>query len=591
MKRISRFFIIVLLFLPHHLLAKPARTFQFHDLTIERIHSAIRKKQITCQALVQWHIHRIKKFDLAIQAGGAPLNAMVTVNPNAMLSAAKLDRYFAKTGKLAGRLHCVPVVMKDNIDHFDMPATSGSLAMLGSQPLHDASVSHALRQDGAILLGTTSMDEFAGGMAGISSRHGRTGNAYDTSQNPGGSSSGSGVAVSSEFAVIGIGTDNSGSVRIPAGFNGLYGLRTSRGLVSRSGTFPRGNLDAVIGPMARTVKDIAMVLDVMAVSDEHDPITFKATRPDSYLTDLSPSALKGKRIGIVGYVDRQNPYAKMSPAKVRVIRQFYQKLQTLGATLVDNVPLPDYNRYRRDNLAGEVDDVNDYLKSFPSTRKNFHDICSSGRTQVFDGRGGCLMHIQETAKRGSRAYRRVLNRFELNRKYVEQVMDDKQLDALVMPLTTNGTPTYDMRRMNTFSIPISSNAGLPGLSMVAGYHRAGEGKPAMPIAVELIGRRYDESKLLAMAYAYDQQFHPRISPTLTTDKLSDVLLRVPVPQFNNVITLLGFTSYRQVLQNTKPRRLTSSRFAKIVDQVLKPIYLQSNPNLAATRARRIQSTE
>ena len=251
------------------------------DATIASIQKAIVKKQINCVQVVQAHIDRIKKINLDVREG-PPLNAIVAINPDIFEDARKLDARFKSSGKLTGVLHCIPVLLKDNIDSIDTPSTSGSLALIGSQPERDAFLVTQLKNAGAIILGKSTMDELASGVWGVSTRSGRTGNAYDPSKSAGGSSSGSAVAVSAGMAVASIGSDNSGSLRIPAAYNGVFTIRPTPGLISDRGGFPRGRLDGVFGPIARSVTELAVLLDVMAVPDPENPKTLNINRPPSY---------------------------------------------------------------------------------------------------------------------------------------------------------------------------------------------------------------------------------------------------------------------------------------------------------------------
>ena len=241
-------------------------------------------------------------------------------------------------------------------------------------------------------------------------------------ENPGGSSAGPAAAVSANFAMIGIGTDNSGSVRMPAVFNGIYGLRPSTGLISQTGIFPRGNLDGVAGPLARNVKDLAIALSVIAAKpDLQDVKTIHVPRTQSYTKFLNPNYIKGKRIGVIQSVATVKPFLSDSKKTQKIFQQALDQFKRLGAILV-NVSLPKFDTNRANNMAGEIQDINQYLSSFPSTSKNFADICESGRTQTFAGIKGCLKHIKDTAKKNSQVYHAVLRMFLKNRKYVEAIM-------------------------------------------------------------------------------------------------------------------------------------------------------------------------
>ncbi len=535
-------------------------SFQLDNATITSVHTVIKTHKLTCVELITRYLTRIKINDLSLTRG-APINAFVALNANVLSQANELDRYYARTGRFLGPMHCIPVVVKDNIDTVDTPSTSGSLSMLGSQPNTNAFLVNKLRKAGALILGKGAMDEFVSGMNGISSKSGRVGNAYDPNENPGGSSSGPAAAVSANFAMIGIGTDNSGSVRIPAAFNGIYGLRPSAGLISQTGIFPRGNLDGVAGPMARTVKDLAITLSVIAnAPDPNDPKTqLEIHRRNTYTNYLIPDALEHKRIGIITSVGREKTFDKNSKPAMKIFDKTFQNLQKFGATLV-RVKLPQFNGRRENNMAGEIQDINDYLKSFPSTRQNFRDICKSGRTQVFNGVKECLKHIKETAKKNSRTYHRTLKMFLANRNYVENIMNKNKLDALIMPINSHGAASYDDSGTNT-GLGVSSNSGLPAITIIGGYTKA---KPAMPVGLELIGKMYGEGELIALAYSYESHFTEKHSPKILAPTKPSPLLNMSIPQMNNLFTLIGYDAYNQYLKNSNTQMIKAKQFAALV---------------------------
>jgi len=513
------------------------------ETTIASVQAAIASHRTTCVQLVSAQIARIKKYNLAVY-DKPPLNAITQINPSALDEARQLDAAFAKSKKLSGPLHCVTAILKDNIDTFDTNTSAGSYALLGNQPVQDAFLVAQLRKAGAIIIAKGGMDEFAGGMFGTSSRNGRIGNAYDTSQNPGGSSGGSAVGVSADFALIGIGTDNSGSVRIPAVFNGLVGLRPSTGLISQRGIVPLGNVDGVAGPMMRTTKDLARVLDVIAAADPADPKTVNLPRTPSYQSYLRADGLRGKRIGrvhLVGNVDTR----KDIPADIqRVLQTADQKMEQTGATIID-IDLPAFDNNRADNQAGEVEEVNEYLSSFPAVRENFIDLCKSDRTQSFGDESDCLKFIAVTPSKHSGEYQQVLAMFAKNREYVQGLMKTNHLDALLIPISTHGSATYDGMTVNTWRAPVSSNTGMPAIAFVAGYDQSN-----MPVGVELVGEQYNEGALIAMAYSYEVHATPRITPTLPAPNAAVAALSTP--KFNNLITLIGTSAYNKVLRNINP---------------------------------------
>ncbi|MHA3122626.1 amidase [Legionella pneumophila] len=531
---------------------------QLESATIRSIHHAIQNHQFTCFDLVTTYIDRIKKYNLSTKKF-APINAWSEINTSAIVQAQQLDASFKNTGLLSGPLHCIPVILKDNIDSFDTTTTSGSYALLGSQPVRDSFLVEKLRKAGAIILGKSGMDEFAWGMIGISSRSGRIGNAFNPNKNPGGSSGGSAAAVSASFALLGIGTDNSGSVRIPAAFHGLVGLRPSTGLISQQGIFPMGNLDGTAGPIARTTEDLAILLDIIAKPDLHDPKTLDIPRVKTYKEFLKMDGLTNKRIGIVHNVNNIDTFDKMPSYILKIVQKATQNMQKMGATLID-IDLPLFNNDRKNNQAGEVQDVNEYLASFPSTRKNFQDICESNRTRNFGTKKDCLHFIKNMASKSSKSYQQAQSIFAKNKIYVQKIMKRDKLDALLIPISTHGTATYDEMTVNTWRAPVSSNSGLPSISINIGY------SDDMPIGIELVGKQFHEGTLIEIAYAYEKHTSNKISPTMPEE--NPTLLNLSIPELNNLFTLLGKNAYEEVLMhskdtNDKASELTPEKFQKI----------------------------
>lgn len=548
-------------FLVNAAFSQETTQFNLEEATIDSVHEAIKNHQITCTQLITAYLSRIKKYNLSIRKK-APINAIAEINPSVLNEAQYIDEVYSKTKKLIGPLHCIPVLLKDNIDSFDTATTSGSFALIGNQPTKDAFLVSRLRKAGAVILGKGGMDEFAWGMSGISSRSGRIGNAYDPRKSPGGSSGGPAAGVSANFALIGIGTDNSGSVRIPAAFNGLIGLRPSTGLISQRGIFPMGNLDGTAGPLTRTTKDLAIVLDVIAQPDSGDKKTLNIPRIKSYAAFLNENGLQNKRIGIVHHVGNIDTFEKMPADVTRVLQESLQKMRQLGATTID-VNLPKFDNNRENNQAGEIQEVNEYLDSFPATRKNFHDICESNRTRTFGNTKKCLQFTNSMAKKYSRKYQQALTIFEKNKIYVQKVMNQNHLDALLIPISTHGSATYVALTVNTWRAPVSSNAGLPSIAINIGYSSSDN----MPIGIEFVGKQFDEGSLIAIAFSYEKHSSPRVIPSLPepTESLSNL----SIPELNNLFTILGKSAYEKVLKNVKPNadwanELTPEIFRQIV---------------------------
>lgn len=539
--------------------------FSIEEATIESVQAAIQHHQLTCEQLINLYLDRVKKYNLSINSA-PPINAIARINQNVIDQARELDQSF-KNGQMKGPLHCIPVLLKDNIDSYDSPSSSGSLALLGNQPVHDAFLTKKLRDAGAIIFGKGTMDEFASGVSGISGGNGRTGNVYNTSKNSGGSSSGSAVAVSANFVMVAIGTDNSGSIRIPAAFNGIFGLRPSTGLVSQKGIFPRGNMDGIAGPLARTVQDLAIVLDVIAQPDPNDKKTLLLSRPKTYTAYLDENALKGKRIGIVRKIEKLDTFKDMSQETQIIFQESLRKIQAMEVTIIPDIQLPKFNLDEKFNQAGERGEVNAYLASYPAVKRDYYSICDSDRTRVFGTSMECMQFIRSFPRKFSPQYKKALRVFKENKVYVEGIMNHYQLDALLIPVSTLGDATYNSKSMINESL--ASNSGLPGITINLGYTH----NENMPIGAELIGKQFSEGKLIGMAYAYEKKTLHRILPTMPEE--NSALDELDISQYNNLLTCIGYDTYKNILSKSSPgqfsQSLTPEKFRRIVKNELKKV--------------------
>ena len=312
--------------------------FDVLEATIDDVHGALRAKRTTCRGIVEQYLKRVEAYSKA----GPRLNAVQTVNPHAVREADRLDAAYQSSGPV-GALHCIPVLVKDQVETSDMPTTYGSAVFKDFTPQRDATVVTKLRNAGAVIIGKSTMGEYAAGY--LSSASGPIRNAYDPKRHASGSSGGTGSGVSANFATIGIAEDTGGSTRGPAAVSSLVGLRPTVPLVSRHGMLPARPTTDTLGPVTRTVKDAAILLDVIAGYDRNDPVTAYAVGniPNSYTSFLGPNGLKGARIGVV----RQPMDAKTDPAsadyrKVRtVIDKAIGDLRRLGADIVDPVEIPN----------------------------------------------------------------------------------------------------------------------------------------------------------------------------------------------------------------------------------------------------------
>ncbi|HVR54845.1 MAG TPA: amidase family protein, partial [Pseudorhodoferax sp.] len=250
-------------------MSSPSASFQLEEATIASVHAAFRAGTLSCEQLVQAYLDRIAAYDRA----GPTLRAVLSLNPHALKEARDLDARYRRDPATVGPLHGVPLVLKDNIDAAGMPTSCGNVALQHQQPRQDAFTVARLRAAGALVLAKANLQELARGGLTVSSLGGQTLNPYDLSRTPGGSSGGTGAALAANFALAGQGSDTGQSIRSPCSANSLVGVRPTRGLVSRAGVVPNSFTQDETGPMARTVRDAALLLDAMAGYDPGDPIT------------------------------------------------------------------------------------------------------------------------------------------------------------------------------------------------------------------------------------------------------------------------------------------------------------------------------
>jgi Asp-tRNA(Asn)/Glu-tRNA(Gln) amidotransferase A subunit family amidase len=321
--------------------AQQAPAFDVTEKSIRELQAAQAEGRTTARALVEQYLARIRAYD---QAGPA-LNAMVSLNPRALEEADALDRERKLKGP-RGPLHGIPVVLKDNFETRDMPTTGGTLALATFRPQRDAFQVQRLRAAGAIILGKTALHELAAGTTTVSSLTGATRNPYDLQRVPGGSSGGTAAAVAASFAAAGMGSDTCGSIRIPAGNQNLVGLRVTRGLSSRSGVIPLSSTQDEAGPLARSVTDLALLLDATVGFDPADPVTADAARhvPRSYADLLGDGTLRGKRIGVLKSLISQGPDDEEVAA---IVRKALETMKGHGAELVE-IAVPELDELMRD---------------------------------------------------------------------------------------------------------------------------------------------------------------------------------------------------------------------------------------------------
>jgi Asp-tRNA(Asn)/Glu-tRNA(Gln) amidotransferase A subunit family amidase len=491
-------------------------TFDVMEKTILELQDAMQRGAVTSAGLVDVYLARIAAYDTR----GPALSAIIALNPRAKDEAAALDAERSAKGP-RGPLHGIPLVVKDNFDMVELPTTAGSLALAGLRPHRDAFQVKRLREGGAVIIGKTNLHELASGITTVSSLGGQTRNPYDPERNPGGSSGGTGAAVAANFAAAGLGTDTCGSIRIPASHNALVGLRPSLGLSSRAGVLPLSHSQDVAGPLARTIADLAVVLDATVGADPDDPATTAAEGriPKSYRDALRADALKGARIGVLTSLFGTAPEDNEGGG---VVRRALETIKMLGAETVD-VTVPGLDELLRGSSVIDAEfkfDLADYLAAIPDAPvRSLGEIVERGlHHSAIDA---SVRRRNAVTERETDAYRRARIKRETLRQAIGAAMDEHELAALAYP-TMRRKPAVVGQPQGGSTCQLSASTGLPALSVPAGYTSDG-----LPIGLELLGRAFDEPRLLALAYAYEQAARVR-RPPFSTPPLAGRAAPAPV---------------------------------------------------------------
>jgi Asp-tRNA(Asn)/Glu-tRNA(Gln) amidotransferase A subunit family amidase len=497
-----------------------AQSFDLMETTVADVHAALRSGSLTCRALVSAYLDRIEAYDQV----GPTLNSVQTINPEALREADVLDE-LQTDGDWAGPLHCVPVLLKDQVETVGMPTTFGSALFEGWVSDRDATIVTRLRDAGAIILAKTNMGEFASRYVG--SAFGIIRNPYDTDRNPSGSSGGTAVAVAANFGLVGIGEDTSGSVRGPAAVTSLVGLRPTLELVSTYGMMPANPTQDTMGPMTRSVLDAARVLDAIAGWDPNDPPTAESVGrvPSSYVEVVERSAGVPRRVGVV----RQSMSASTDTTdadfvEVRsVLDRAIARLPGLGIEVVEDVDIPDLDVLRGLGNSFETEAATDgYLAELNDPPvSSFREILLSGVVNPWRAHSMWSLAGKSVADPG---YLEVISKRERVRVAVLAVMAELELDALVYA-TFDHQPTRIAPDVESNPRPqdgygwgdnrgLSPAIGFPALSVPAGFT-----SDDLPVGLEFLGRPYTEGELLEMGHRFEQATRLR-RPPASTPRLS-----------------------------------------------------------------------
>ncbi len=515
--------------------------------TVADVQAAYASGALSAEKLTAAYLARIAAYDQK----GPKINTVITLNPKALAEAKALDAE-RKAGKVRGPLHGIPIVLKDNFDTFDLPTTAGSQLLAGSIPPDDAFVVKKLRDAGAIILAKLNLHEWAGGGGsvggakdpavlkagfvtnGSSTMGGQTLNPHDLTRGPAGSSGGTGAAIAAAFAQFGLGTDTGGSIRGPSSVNGIVGLKPTHGLLSRDGIVPLALTFDTGGPMARSVYDIAIALNVMTGIDPADAATKKSVGhvAKDYTAFLKTGSLKGARIGVARDFSGKNEETD------RVFNAAVATLTKLGATVID-FKFPDYFLEGRLGLSSLImasefkGQIGDYLKTTaPKYPKTFDDLVrlandpATGYNQptkayALKYTASVALDLDDPIYLAARD-----QGLALTTATVMGLFKRLKLDAMVYPTGTSPAAPIAAPREPKPASPtdsatsIANQTGFPDLILPAGMTKDG-----LPVTLSFFGPAWSEPKLLGYAYDFEQATKARVLPKNTPALPSDVVVR------------------------------------------------------------------
>jgi amidase len=495
--------------------APDVKPFELDELTISELQDGMTSGKFTARALAEKYLARIAEID----QGAPALHSVIELNPDALSIADSLDAE-RKSGALRGRLHGVPVLIKDNIGTADrMMTTAGSLALSGFAPAKDSGVARQLRKAGAVILGKTNLSEWANfrsshSSSGWSGRGGQTRNPYALDRNPCGSSSGSGAAASANLCAAAVGSETDGSIVCPSSANGLVGIKPTLGLVSRAGIIPIAHSQDTAGPMCRTVADAAILLGALAGTDADDLATKVAARkvPADYTRFLDRAGLRGARIGVV-----RKSY-DFGDVIAPVWKAALDAMKHEGAALVDVqiASLGKFDNSELDVLLYEFKaGLNKYLAASPHapvhSLKELIEFNERNREKEMPHFGQDLF-IKAEAKGplSDKAYQVALAKDHLLARVqgIDAVMEKHRLDALLAPTAGPSwlTDLIDGDHDTGGSSSLAAVAGYPNINVPAGLVFG------LPVGISFFGRAWSEPTLIKIAYAFEQATRARKPP-------------------------------------------------------------------------------
>ena len=506
-------------------LAGPAiAPFALQEATVADLQEGMESGKYTAHALCEYYLARIEDLD----GRGPMLRSVIETNPDALRIAQQLDAE-RKTKGPRGPLHGIPILIKDNIATADrMATTAGSLALVGAKPPADAGVAARLRAAGAVMLGKANLSEWANfrsnsSSSGWSARGGQCKNPYVLDRSPCGSSSGTAAALAANFAAVGVGTETDGSIVCPAAACSLVGIKPTLGLVSRTGIVPIAHSQDTAGPMARTVRDAAILLGALAGPDPKDAATAAAPAavPD-FTRFLDAKGLAGARLGIA-----RSKLFGYNAATDALVTQAIDVLRRAGAVIVDPADIPHLGEYDDAELTVLLyefkADLNRYLAEFApgAAVRTLQDVIefnerNKEREMPYFGQE-LFLKAQDKGPLSDQAYRDALDKCrKLGREEgLQTILEREKLDAIVAP---TGNPPWPIDLVNGDHFLGGSStpaavAGFPHVTVPAGY------VSGLPVGVSFIGAPWSEGTLIRLAYAYEQattlRRAPKFLPTMS----------------------------------------------------------------------------
>jgi len=497
---------LILFFATLPLLAQP---FPIEETTIAEVHAAFQSKQHNCRSLITQYLARIAAYD----KNGPAINSLITINPDAEKHALQLDAEYQQRG-LTGPLHCIPTIVKDNMETTGIPTTNGALLFKNYLPAKDAFQVARIKQAGAIVLAKSSLAEWAfSPFETVNSvLPGYTKNPYALDRVSAGSSGGTAASIAANLGLVGLGSDTGNSIRGPSSHQALVGIRSTMGLTSRAGVFPLSSRADIAGPMTRTVEDAARVFNAIAAHDPNDPASIQRPAED-YLKALNPNALKGATIGILRQAF-ETPTT--DPEIAKIFNHAIEDLRRAGANIIDplKIDLPQPAR-GAPPCQGFKHDLNQFLAA-RQPQIGVKDLAAviesnkfhpNNRTRLETAEKGPANGPDSEACKANDAYR------ESVRQAVLKTMDTLKLDALVYPTWSNpprligdlNTPAGDNSQF------FSPTTGFPAINVPMGATRGN----TLPIGLTIYGRPWSESKLIGFAYSYEQSTRHRRPPAST----------------------------------------------------------------------------